>query len=392
MTKIIDIAKISEPEERVSDTIIDLLLDDTVRFDVHCHIFNRYYIPDKYLGLRFPFITNEGFLNLLENTLHSVFPFTSRDFLDRLAIFLKIANHDSMKEIASELINLYDPKTIFCPLMMDLLPGIGKEQPKSFDQQMDEMKEIRDLYPDKILPFVALDPQNGKDKTFERFEKAFSKPYNFFGVKIYPALGYMPSHPILMEIFKICEEKKIPVTTHCGGDTVHTQNNDILVEYQIFENNILVTKSETKHFSKRKYFADYFNKPENWAPVLRAYPNLKLNFAHFGGLSEWEDYSPHVVNRVNTILDFMDNYPNVYSDISFIYSKKFGLDFVKTFKTFYKSSEAFRKKTLYGSDFYMIYSSRKFKNLQENLLKSLKLPSEMEFQIANVNAKEFLFG
>jgi predicted TIM-barrel fold metal-dependent hydrolase len=370
MSANIDVNKISNLNERISSEVQSLMDDEKLRFDVHCHIFNRNYIPDKYLGLRFPFITNEVVLNVFETALRLLFPFTSRDKLDRLALFLNFANHDSMKEIAADLINLYNPKTIFCPLMMDLLPGIGKKQPHSFDQQMDEMQVIRDSFPDKILPFVALDPQNGRENTIARFEKAFSQPYNFFGVKIYPALGYMPSHPVLMEIFKVCEEKQIPITTHCGGDTVHTQHNNLLVEYQTFENNTLVTKSETKHFLHRKYFADYFNKPENWTPVLHAYPNLKLNFGHFGGLSEWEDYSPNVVNRVNTILDFMDNYPNVYSDISFIYPEKNGLDFIKTFTNFYNSNEVFRNKTIYGSDFYMIYSSRKFKNSQENLLGS----------------------
>lgn len=58
----------------------------------------------------------------------------------------------------------------------------------------------------------------------ENFYKVFSEKseHKFFGVKIYPSLGYLPSNPQLMEIFGLCEKKRIPVTAHCSGAIVHT--------------------------------------------------------------------------------------------------------------------------------------------------------------------------
>jgi len=191
-----------------------------------------------------------------------------------------------MFDIAEYLIKNTPENTVFCPLMMDFNQGIDGIVNKDIFEHLDELKLIRDKYPANFLPFVAIDPNNPLH--LKLFEKAFSKEYNFFGVKIYPAMGYLPSNPSLMKVFEICSQYEIPVTTHSGSSSVHTNHNKLKINFLDFdENQKLVLKNDKKNFYFKKQFDNYFNNPKNWEPVLTEFPNLRLNLAHFGGESEW---------------------------------------------------------------------------------------------------------
>jgi len=38
----------------------------------------------------------------------------------------------------------------------------------------------------------------------------------FKGIKIYPPLGYLPTHPNLAPVFDYCVQYDIPITLHCS--------------------------------------------------------------------------------------------------------------------------------------------------------------------------------
>ena len=210
-----------DPRERVTDAINALIDDPQVMFDVHCHVFNFDAVPNKYLGIRIPM--TQQFFAFLENLLHKLLWYTDTDPLSNIAYFISIGKSNTIEEIATKLFDYYSPtKTIFCPLMMDMMPGIEGDPKTPYLDQIDNMRQLRVNYPDKLLPFVAIDPRNpGVDQIFL---SAFNGENKFFGVKIYPSLGYLPSHPKLRQIFEVCQAKKIPVTTHCGGGTVHSSH------------------------------------------------------------------------------------------------------------------------------------------------------------------------
>ena len=58
--------------------------------------------------------------------------------------------------------------------------------------------------------------------------------------------------------------------------------------------------------------------PVHWEPVLRQYPELRLNFAHFGGaFGAVPDPEDPVGNSwAFKIIDLMGRYPNVYADFA----------------------------------------------------------------------------
>ncbi|MFW5752135.1 MAG: amidohydrolase family protein [bacterium] len=357
-----------------------------ILFDPHCHFFNNDYVPDKYFGLRIPVIHNNKILTWLSKWLHIINPFNDNDKLDHYGYFISMIKNNSMRQIADYFIKIHPVNSVFCPLMMDLEHGIGGNPVKSLDEQMDEMKAIRDDYPATILPFMAVNPLNKRMK--ELFIKAFSDEYRFFGVKLYPSLGFMPSHPDLMEIYAVCEKKNIPVTVHCGGEAVATTSKELNLKYMVLDANGNLTEVEKFiKISKKKERAAFFNNPSNYEPVLRTFPKLRINFAHFGGNRGWADYLKNKDNnRVTRIIDYMMRYPNVYADISYMFHEQKVLIALKELLA--KNSLVYDR-TLYGSDFYMITIEGRFKYLRANLY--LTLGNEVYRKIAGENVRNFLF-
>lgn len=377
-----------DPYSRVSPGLKQIIQKEEVFFDIHTHIFTSKDVPDGFLGIRIPF--NQRFLKYLEHKLHGVFRRTDTDTLSNLAYFIKFFRNKSSKETASQLITYYPVKNfIFCPLMMDMSPGIKGKIIDDYDSQIEKMKEIRNEYPQNILPFFAVDPNN--PKMTENFLKVFSseKDYNFFGVKIYPSLGYLPSHPELMKIYKLCEKYNIPVTAHCAGASVHTSRKRIsdIPGIKYIPGEGFVERIFSKIFYRKNDYANFFNHPQNWIPVLEKFPKLKLNLAHFGGDKEWEKFlSGKSDTWVSWIIDLMKRFPNLYSDFSYTL---YNTEASEKLKTLITENKTIASRVLYGSDYYMIVREGHFRNLKSHF--TSLMGDEIMKKIAEENPRKFLF-
>jgi predicted TIM-barrel fold metal-dependent hydrolase len=350
---------LKKTKERVPKQMLNLFATGNFKFDVHVHLFNKDYIPDKYFGIRMPYLVDTEFLLYLENTLEQV-QLDEDDKLYNYANYLEFVSKNSMPEIAEYLINNSPKNTIFCPLMMDFSFGIDGKTPKNIFDQIEEMREITNKYPCAFLPFIAINPNNPKH--FEIFTKVFSEKYKFFGIKIYPTMGFMPSSAELMKIFEICEQYNIPVTTHSGSSDVRTNHTNLHLKYfALTDKGELVLKKEKKTFIFDKQFDKFFNRPENWEPVLKAFPKLRLNLAHFGGNSEWDSNPKNDKKWIYQIIDLMERYPNVYSDISYIlHFPQMPEKFIKL----YSDNDIVSKRALFGTDFYMLLIEGKYQQIR----------------------------
>jgi len=378
--------------DRVSKEMKVLIEDPDVMFDVHCHIFNFDFVPNGYLGIRIPF--THKFFKGLENLLHRIISSRDTDVLSNIAYFIKFGRTRSTIDIAKKLFSYYGQKTIFCPLMMDMQPkkhrGIKGKLKIDFPQQMNKMKQVMNKTPDKVLPFVAIDPR--RDNVFnDIFLKGFSFDYNFFGIKIYPCLGYMPSHPELMRIFEVCEDKNIPVIAHCSGASVKSSYHylrNIEGIRRINENHETKYKKfkENKWLLRRQSYARYFNNPRNWEPVLHSFPRLRLDLGHFGGDKEWMMFLKGKTNTwVSRIIDLIYRYDNVYADISFnIYNHKTN----DLLRKLLENNKRLAERTLYGSDFYMVVVKGHFRCIKTDFM--VIMGDRIIYQIASVNPKKFL--
>ena len=296
-------------------------------------------------------------------------------------------------------------KTIFTPLMMDMhnRAGRGIREPAEFYIK-EQAEELAKLINDSsgrfnLLPFIPVDPtvsQNNREAFdhFDIFLKAFNGEYGItpFGIKIYPSLGYLPSHPLLMPIYEVCEKKRIPVTAHCSSGTVHAYFRRIknIRGWKIGPDGQPTWKDETRwffFFQKNKY-ENYFNHPKNWEPVLQKYPDLILNFAHFGGSRQWKRLIKGKHNTwVSRIIDYFGRYPNVYADLSYTNAFREINDFARHR---IKSSALIRERVLYGFDYYMVVKEGHFRSIKADF--DSVMGEEIIDTISRKNPRKFLFG
>ncbi len=225
--------------------------------------------------------------------------------------------------------------------------------------------------------------------------------------------------------YKKCEEEQIPIINHCtpGGSYTHErefyasyaiEKGDILPDYihccnnfkekyekevnEVDGNDIRysyhkkvlagigndirysyhkkvlagIKKRYRKNLKKCavKYFQDNFVRPTAWLDVLNKYPNLKLCLAHFGGDEDDDDYEDYrdiceYDKWRGEIIKIIKNkkYPNVYTDISYVFFEKKKIDnnkesYRKRFKkALYKNLEI-KDRILFGTDWYLIRTEK----------------------------------
>jgi len=385
----IDINTINRPSQNLSPELKSMLESGNPRFDVHCHLFNRDYIPDNYFHLRLPWLMKRRTLRRLIRILKG----RKKDddtWTQHATDFMEVTGKDSLVQVADELLNTSEEDFFFCPLMMDMTQAFGETTVRDMHYQLDAMREARNAHSDRLLPFVALDPNNPDMEAI--FLKAFSDDYHFYGVKIYPLLGYLPNHPKLMEVFEVCEALDIPVTTHCGGNTTRALANSFDLPVRRYDSQgFSVDERMSVSFKNDNEKGLFFSDPVRWIPVLKRFPKLRLNLAHFGGDDEWKRFSRKEPNTwVHQIVSMMEDYEHVYTDVSFLLhlTEKRNSGFLETFEELLREKELVRNRTLYGSDYYMVLIHEKLPLVTQNFL--FRLNDELENKLTRENPRRFL--
>jgi predicted TIM-barrel fold metal-dependent hydrolase len=206
----------------------------------------------------------------------------------------------------------------------------------------------------------------------------------FAGIKIYPQLGFDPypndhsrlSKETLTEeldekederlntelnkvrfLYQFCCERRIPIITHCSDGGYKTGDNDVL------------TSPEKK-----------------WKKVLEEYPELTLNFAHFGSQSksvepQWRD----------AIIELSKQYPNVYTDISCNNSKPEYYEELEKLLNDPSHSELHRK-VLFGSDFSINLLVTDVESYSEYMEAFAEATLSHQNDLCKHNPERFLFG
>lgn len=169
----------------------------------------------------------------------------------------------------------------------------------------------------ELLPFIAIDPRRPRMIDDVLTGKFFEGNSHFYGVKLYPRLGYHPQCKPLWPLYEYCSYKGIPITYHCGMSGFPPGTS--------------------------WRWARYGN-PANFELIIKTFPKLRINFAHMGSSDPnhtWE----------KTVLDLVNRYPNVYTDLS-CYTNENELT---RMKSYWDNSEALRNRLLFGTDFDLIY-------------------------------------
>ena len=369
------------PQQRLKKEVLDILKSGDFIFDTHTHIFGMEYLPEKYFSLRLPYIVDTEFLMYVNENLRE--EFLGEDNLLYFIKYYKFLKKNNSEQIARFLIENSPPNTIFALITMDFT-GIDPKPPKSFATQIEETKKIIDLFPNKFIPFFSINPKNISNPLM--LPRVFSKPYNFFGVALYPSLGYMPSHPTLMKLYEVFEKKRIPVITNSSYSNIHTTRNLHKLLYWDYdsEKQKFKLKKQTKIFWFKKQYIKFFNNPDNWRPILKKHPNLYLNFTHSGGIEAWED-EKNCDTWLCSIIDLMERYPNVYADISYLIGYE---NFAQKFLDLYHRNKIFADRVMFGTDFHFVMIEGFYNILRSRFVNTIG--SEIMNKISRINPLKFL--
>lgn len=372
-------------------------------FNIHTHIFNVPSVPDAFLA-NYKMPTWLG--NLLRAALHKKplrktlmfilkhVPLKIGGFqIRRFAALVEISLNKYQSEVFGNLAGNYDADARFAVLTMnfDYMTGeVPESNYNHYETQLHEVMGVKEIYGDKILPFLFIDPRMGKEQCIKLVKHYFDKenPRGVVGIKLYPALGYYPFHPDLEPVYAFAADNEIPIMTHAykGGGGYYTGKfTPNMMSYHSFNPTTESKDFLNKHLSpfdpkkSGRYFADIFLHPILYTDVLKKYENLKICFAHFGGLEEIiAQGQGDKENWTDTIKSFIQKYPNVYTDVSYSFAyKEANAYFHQDMQT-----QKLKDRILFGSDFFLSSLEGSDKKLTQVFSEQLK-PHFSDLSVTN---------
>ena len=227
---------------------------------------------------------------------------------------------------------------------------------RGFRKQLKKIQELKRKYPETVFPFFAVDPRRAG--VAQLLEENLQDG-TFSGVKLYPPLGYFPTHPDLYPIYDLCLQYNVPVTAHCSPGGFHTfcstvktksrdrNGNEETIEVRVAKGYDLSACAE----SQCHYFAD----PDNWLEILEneKYKNLRINLAHFGGEEQFLKYVDGQAEKENwtaKIINLIERFDNLSTDISYYTSP--GL--IPKIEQLLSDHNILEERMMFGTDFVMI--------------------------------------
>jgi predicted TIM-barrel fold metal-dependent hydrolase len=315
--------------------------------------------------------------------------------LDYLIDYSSSNNEDDILKEIDQLVQIIDtllePKRQTNEFGLDSLHKVAP-----FLDQENQLVDLQKKYPDTVFPFYAVDPRRKENYTLENGTYNLSPILNrlaingghFYGIKLYTPNGYSPADPMLMALYRYCEQHAIPITAHCSGGGFASFAKTVDIQGLIYRNSKIrehsgnITFKHYKVTDKKRVHekAQMLNHPLIWEKVLEKYPNLTLNLAHFGCSEDTGEWSQHIIR-------LMKQYPNLYTDFSCV-AEKATLN--NMYKTYYSEAEpTIKKRFLYGSDFYL--NMLFIDNMRQYICQFERIFSDAEMkEIAEINPRRFL--
>lgn len=170
----------------------------------------------------------------------------------------------------AELINAMDIAGVDKSIILPLDHGLVEKPKIDFEEMNQWVFEHSEMYPDRLVPFVGIDPNRGTMAI--DFVEECVRRWDARGVKVYPANGFYPNDERLMSFWKAMDDMNLLVVSHTGAAWGPL-------------------KEEYCHAS---YYED----------ILENFPSLRIVLAHLGGKWREEAY------------DLLERYDNAYADCS----------------------------------------------------------------------------
>ncbi|MDY6952291.1 MAG: amidohydrolase family protein [Thermodesulfobacteriota bacterium] len=287
-----------------------------------------------------------------------------QDWLDYVE-FLRIALLPSIGRVADVVRRQMKPDDGLVALMMDITDG--SDDDNFINQQTKETSDVVLAYPGAVFPFFMVNP--ARPSHFQLMKNAI-ETQGFWGVKLYPSLGYPVISDAMVRVYEYCQTNRVPILTHCssGGFYKNEQTSNL-------------------------------SSPAPWRDVLDSFKKLKICFGHFGGDESLvqEEIPPDSWTR--SIIDLMRDFEGVYADIAYhsdpilgneqdgIGKQQARQNYVRNIKALLKPGPT-RDRILFGTDYWMV---RMVSDDQDYWTFFQKLFTAKQFQqLTEINPAEYL--
>lgn len=353
----------------------------------HIHTFTVEHVPDRFAGLLGQLLRIRR-LRLAVLALLRAIGRAPRSRFARYAQILAVSHNRSQEDVFKIARGFYPQGTRFVVLPMDMEFMKAGRVEKSLVEQHDELRRLRDDYPELVVPFSAVDPRR---PGIVQTTIALLEEHSFCGIKLYPPLGYHPADPALSELYAYAAARDVPILAHCTRRGVHYRGRPTASLLSDPETGAPLPAVEGDDPITR--LAD----PDNYLPILRRHPKLKLCLAHFGGDEEWRKYlnDPWLSGTTTAHTSWLAKiaamiksraFENLYTDISYtVFADE---EYVHMLKVLL-SDRRLRQRVLFGSDFYVVENAKLEERRIAVRIRSV-LGEELFDAIARVNPDRFL--
>lgn len=237
-----------------------------------------------------------------------------------------------------------------------LAEGIDYYHTQGFSHHFNKLMELEKTRNSELYPFIAVDPRRPGMIEAVLSGIFFTGSPRFYGVKLYPRLGYHPQCKPLWPLYEFCSKNGIPITYHCGMSGFPPGTN-----------------------WKWASFGD----PANFEPIVRTFPKLRINFAHMGSSDPSHQWEKTVLRLIND-----PDINNVYTDLSCYTNPKE----LQPMKDYWDNNPRLWTKLMYGSDFDMIYLTNTRISLEQYIQNFTTVFGNNLNQMMVENPKRFLEG
>jgi predicted TIM-barrel fold metal-dependent hydrolase len=257
-------------------------------------------------------------------------------------------------------------------LLKSIEPYAGIELSPGYEKHMHDLEELANKYPGKVFPFLAVDPR--RIGIMKLIEMKVDKGKGIFkGIKLYPPLGYLPTHPNLIPVFDYCVQYDIPITLHCSPGGINNFRKKNYVRSWDEKNHLEDFKTTKGNKSI------YYTAPEKWLPVLERWQKLRINFAHFGG---GDNFFKDETGWVKEIIQLIKDHPRVYTDISYHTDTNSPAKILEVVG----ENDCLNQKLMFGTDYIMMMMDMTLGGLEEYFSHF----TSFNDRLRNENAKDFL--
>ena len=354
--------------------------------NVHTHIFSRQHVPEFVVGQHrwlIPVSTSKlgklgkPALTLLGPVLKLLGGVRKANRLITFAELGLATDQETLYEALKDAFEGTQAQFRFVVLPMDMSQMGAGPVPTNLDTQLMEIHHLRQN-PDlanRILPFYPVDPRayTSAEHLLERVELYFRR-YGFVGIKLYPALGYLPTHPYLLELYKWTIRHKVPIMSHCIQGSIHWQgamDNWKGMLAGLDENDW--DPKWKAHFPgkankklDRGIFQRNFTQPENFERAIRLLQaqniadadQLKVCYGHFGmDDSIWFTQCQQLITR----------YPNFYADISYVLAQPNCERMLQAVLN-PPAAQDYTRKVLFGTDYFVVSKEKTESEILKNYM------------------------